>query len=601
MLINSLSVLFSFNEWEGITQGFAVVTAGIFLCGFYFAVSGLLKWKRILDQRDFNHPKLMSSMVLYRRSFMPGSEEKTSHHAEDFFNLKRLQSSSAVLDSLPNMLVGIGILGTFVGLSIGVLGLKDQSSADAIKSGIQDLLGSMSTAFVTSVLGMFSSLALTVVLRICHAVLTKSHKRFCERLDEKHFISNEQYGELEQARLRNMLLELFGHRMNDNIQSPGELFLQNLQANQSTSSKLENFGAELADGLTIAASTISAIEEQLGNRFGMLFQTHLGHHLKSMDDSLGRIRDKENDQAQGFSETLESTLNNLLEQFKQGLSEGASQEMEALRSNMSATSEALERLPAILTETQSGFSEMTNRFRDLGTELANQLADQMREVNRELAEQQSKSRKEAEEHTLLVASSTTKVTEEMANHLTRFMTAHTTSNEGLSDLIDQIHEVLAANRDVNGVIGSAITGLISASTSLGANTKEMSQSMNSMQTLNDKMLKLSDSLSGITQGLDAAIARQHEAVEDVFSQARGALVDQLDAYGKINSELGNIKDSYIQSLKVYQDSVNQAVNSNLEVFATKLASVAEGLTAAYTALQETVVEMEGLFAKNSKT
>jgi ABC-type transporter Mla subunit MlaD len=275
--------------------------------------------------------------------------------------------------------------------------------------------------------------------------------------------------------------------------------------------------------------------------------------------------------------------------------------MEALRSNMSATSEALEKLPAILTETQSGFSEMTNRFRDLGTELANQLADQMREVNRELAEQQSKSRKEAEEHTLLVASSTTKVTEEMANHLTRFMTAHTTSNEGLSDLIDQIHEVLAANRDVNGVIGSAITGLISASTSLGANTKEMSQSMNSMQTLNDKMLKLSDSLSGITQGLDAAIARQHEAVEDVFSQARGALVDQLDAYGKINSELGNIKDSYIQSLKVYQDSVNQAVNSNLEVFATKLASVAEGLTAAYTALQETVVEMEGLFAKNSKT
>ena len=46
--------------------------------------------------------------------------------------------------------------------------------------------------------------------------------------------------------------------------------------------------------------------------------------------------------------------------------------------------------------------------------------------------------------------------------------------------------------------------------------------------------------------------------------------------------------------------VNTAVNSNLQAFATRLTEVAESLTSAYNALQETVGEMEGVLNRQGK-
>ena len=158
MLLNSLSVLFDFSKWESITSAFGIIILSGFLLGL--AIESWNTWSltRIFRGKKFNHKKLSAANIKFKGSFLKGSGEKTRHHADEFFELNKLQSYNSVVEAIPNSLVGIGILGTFLGLSIGVMGLKDQSSAEAIKEGVQSLLGSMSTAFVTSVLGMFFSI-----------------------------------------------------------------------------------------------------------------------------------------------------------------------------------------------------------------------------------------------------------------------------------------------------------------------------------------------------------------------------------------------------------------------------------------------------------
>lgn len=61
------------------------------------------------------------------------------------------------IQTMPALLTGIGILFTFMGLSLGVMGL-DPTNAAQLSSGVKQLLGGMSLAFMTSIAGVGTSL-----------------------------------------------------------------------------------------------------------------------------------------------------------------------------------------------------------------------------------------------------------------------------------------------------------------------------------------------------------------------------------------------------------------------------------------------------------
>jgi chromosome segregation ATPase len=63
---------------------------------------------------------------------------------------------SRLINSLPSVAVSLGILGTFSGIFIGLMGFNEK----AIAESIPQLLGGMKTAFATSLLGMATSIVL---------------------------------------------------------------------------------------------------------------------------------------------------------------------------------------------------------------------------------------------------------------------------------------------------------------------------------------------------------------------------------------------------------------------------------------------------------
>lgn len=84
--------------------------------------------------------------------------------AELFYNsdsLMKEKMNFKLLNYIPQLLVGLGLLGTFFGLSIGLSGL-DLSSND--KQQLNELIEGTKTAFYTSLYGMYYSLIISVIM-----------------------------------------------------------------------------------------------------------------------------------------------------------------------------------------------------------------------------------------------------------------------------------------------------------------------------------------------------------------------------------------------------------------------------------------------------
>lgn len=105
---------------------------------------------------------------------------------DDFFNANQLDEIgiSGICDLIPGTMTGLGILGTFLGLVLGISGF-DTASTEAITSSISGLLSGMGTAFLTSIVGVFFSLVFSYLHKIIYDYANKNLELFINNFHEK--------------------------------------------------------------------------------------------------------------------------------------------------------------------------------------------------------------------------------------------------------------------------------------------------------------------------------------------------------------------------------------------------------------------------------
>lgn len=114
-----------------------------------------------------------------------GLEKYSTVESESYFSVAAFTEGmkGGLWSGLAGTFTGIGILGTFIGLTIGLAGV-DTSSTGALSSSISGLLGGMSTAFVTSIFGIVSA----IVFGVWHSQNMKRFgdavSRFTDALDQ---------------------------------------------------------------------------------------------------------------------------------------------------------------------------------------------------------------------------------------------------------------------------------------------------------------------------------------------------------------------------------------------------------------------------------
>ena len=212
--------------------------------------------------------------------------------AEFFFNNSTLGSGVSENrwhSAIPGILTAIGVLGTFLGLMLGLNSLDLNDTAE-MQNSIGGLISGASVAFTTSVWGIAASLVYNIYEKIVEGSLVKKIRGFQVNIDK-----------------------IFDRNLS-------EKSLLNIQQNTNESEKLlrvlgEQIGDKIQEGIS------SAIEPQ----------------LKRLADMMGDMADR---QASG----AEGALRSLVEEFTSKLGNAGSAQAEAMEKSATSLSLSMEKL-----------------------------------------------------------------------------------------------------------------------------------------------------------------------------------------------------------------------------------------------------------------
>lgn len=174
-----------------------------FIYFMYFAIRLWLQGSRTIDLANdsenalnvLSESQLSSIVNEYRKTInleIDGKQKSNMPSCEFFSEFSVCRScgiNTRIIDAGAGTLVGLGLLGTFLGLTLGIQGF-DSSNSNNIQTSIQSLLDGMGTAFLTSLLGMFLSLIYTIFEKIWRNGLAKRLYDLNQKIDNANYIDD---------------------------------------------------------------------------------------------------------------------------------------------------------------------------------------------------------------------------------------------------------------------------------------------------------------------------------------------------------------------------------------------------------------------------
>lgn len=169
-------------------------------------------WQVIRAGGDlFKNEKLDRTFDRYRADVDQARAESTGilPDIEDYVNIETVGLSTwrGVVLQVPSVLTGIGILGTFVGLIIGVGGVSFSSVTAAI-NGVESLLAGIQIAFYTSIAGLSLSILFNLAYRIMWNIMARNLRRFTLDFQDAVIPSTDAQDLLSQQEYRRQVVSL---------------------------------------------------------------------------------------------------------------------------------------------------------------------------------------------------------------------------------------------------------------------------------------------------------------------------------------------------------------------------------------------------------
>ena len=143
-------------------------------------------WSVMVQIEEFFHQRVMDEQFREYQEKVQAQRDsgQVLSDIEDYINedILGLKSWQNVVQQLPGTLTGLGILGTFIGLIVGIQGIGF-SSVNAALSSVQTLLAGIRVAFYTSIAGVILSLVFNIIYRIAWNMMIRNLGLF---IDEFH-------------------------------------------------------------------------------------------------------------------------------------------------------------------------------------------------------------------------------------------------------------------------------------------------------------------------------------------------------------------------------------------------------------------------------
>ena len=547
-------------------------------------------WREFEDSLiEGKHPE--NQEVLYK-----------TDEASLFFSEERLLDQHLNLrfwNSVPALLVGLGILGTFVGMVWGLIPFSDVdfTNTNQIREAIKELLSGVSTAFVTSVWGMLASF-----------LFNGLEKRGIGRVSRAI------------ADLQRALDRIF------TLTRAAEIAMRQQDELAQQTAALKSFSTDLADRIKIAMDNI--MSERLENLHRSLTQLHNQNtegrreiiqelhnapeaFSNAMVEQLAPSLDKLNETVEELREQKEESstdaIRQLVEEFQRSLSGTATAQMEELARTVGNASQSLMSLPSQMEQMIAGVQEQVDQTRSLLAATSEEQTEQM------------KSR--------------------LDGMLNAFQSAIDTQQASLSETTDSVHDGLrqvaadirdllesTVNRadeqmeqrmaDMEAVSNQSIQTLQTTIAELGQSiTSTASQTASDSEALTNRMRELLESVANRT---DEQLGQRLAAIETVSNQSIQAFQTMIDAQqsglsettDRVNQEMTQIASDIRNLLETVANQADDQLaqrmveveavsNQSIQTLQTTIAELGQSITSTLDQQQQTIETITSRTAKAS--
>ena len=527
--------------------------------------------------------------------------QKTTSHAEDFYYRRNIARVIGVnlkaISSAPGLISGLGVLGTFIGLTASVT-LFNSDTSEAIMQSIKILLGGMGTAFLTSVFGMvFSSLYIWQQKKIYNNFDIVTAK-WGKMLDDKYYISELELLRMENVRQQNVMMDklqaihdssekqqkayseglsdlkkqnedyqknvmdaIIGYDEEGNSIKPGDM-LQNLyEESEKQSQALESFTTDLSNELN--ASLGKTMDVSIVPLIKNLENSHKVFNEK-LDALSSNIQSPSTDMVTSVVGELKTSMRQMTVEYKDSISNDTLKQMEALET---------------LADNLTKASDILNGIHQTMQMMAKSVPDSFVNIKDVIGQ-------------LRVS---------VESHQTEMVEKSKLANEEMSaGLNARLNEIIKQNEDYQKNVLDAIIGYDEEGNSikpgdmlqnLYEESEKQSQALESFTT--DLSNELNASLGKTMDTSIVPIIRDLENTHKVFNDKLDALSFgiQSPATDMVTSVVGELKTSMQQMTTEFKDNISTDTLKQMETLAdnlTKSSDVLDGIPQTMQMMAESV-------------
>jgi hypothetical protein len=370
---------------------------------------------------------------------------------------------------LPGILTGLGIIGTFGGLIVGLQGFQVSDDAQVVRSSLETLIGSVGGAFIVSASAIALAMLVTTVEKALLNGLLTELERLCSLIDT---LFDTGAGEEYLQRLveasetsATQSLQMKEALVTELKQVLTELTQQQMATMTTTSQQLgHTITSTLTEGLADPLTKISNAVQQVGSNQGEAVNKLVTDVLATFTDQMQNMFGS---QMRGMSEMLVQTANtiqNASNQFQQlagqiqqagtGAADAMAQRMdEALQKMQERQTESNEQMRVFVEQLKQSVAHGQNESAEATMRLMTELGQTTSALVQELRDQAQKSQEEHSTRQTEFTQRSGAMMEEQSSQIARIAESVNTASASMESAIARLETATKSHIDGMMLIG----------------------------------------------------------------------------------------------------------------------------------------------------
>ena len=480
-----------------------------------------------------------------------GLEKYSTVESESYFSVAAFTEGmkGGLWSGLAGTFTGIGILGTFIGLTIGLAGV-DTSSTGALSSSISGLLGGMSTAFVTSIFGIVSA----IVFGVWHS---QNMKRFGDAV----------------SRFTDALDQVFIRK------SVEEILLEELAESREQRAAMEQLSTDMAISI---CDHLPDVLDQLAEKM----DSAMKGNLDTMLAGLSERQDKQTEQLMQISSNTSSLVSGCFDQLGDVLKKGVGQEAEELGNSLKNLSSDIASLAEGIRDILDRSTKASSEANQKTLDALNEAISKMNETMEGMANKQTEETdKNIQRMTALMEEMKTTMKDIFDEMAASAKEQRTEIGKIAKDRADQTKENLSA---INASVKELMAGI-------GGQMQQMQsiigkfaidsadQTKENLGVINASVKKLMAEIADQMQQMQSMMDTHEKHMQETLDQMRQA----VSSSGNVVNAAGKTVEAAGKTAKVFVEAADD-VSMKLKTAAEPLQKAAEPLQLAAASLDSGV-------------